>query len=78
MQEGNFLKIDSGILGDIVISVDRAKIQAQELGHSLDRELIILLIHGLLHLLGYDHIEQKDALVMQEKEKKILHCFPLY
>jgi probable rRNA maturation factor len=43
------------ILGDIVISVDTAKRQAQELGHSLEEELKRLLVHGLVHLLGYDH-----------------------
>ena len=72
MQEGSFPEIESGLLGDVVISVDRAKIQAEEIGHSMDNELTILLVHGLLHLLGYDHMEQKDAIIMREKEKNII------
>ncbi len=63
---------DSAILGDIVISTPTAQRQAQEMGHSLERELKILLVHGLLHLLGYDHIEDKDAALMQPKEAELL------
>ncbi|MGQ9631248.1 MAG: rRNA maturation RNase YbeY [bacterium] len=58
------------ILGDVVISVDTAQRQAEELGHSLERELEILLIHGILHLLGYDH--DADGGEMAEREAKIL------
>ena len=57
------------ILGDIVISFDRARIQAREEGHSLKRELTLLIIHGMLHLLGYDdttHSERKKMFVLQE------------
>jgi probable rRNA maturation factor len=57
-------------LGDIIISIDAAKRQAQELGHSIDEELKILIIHGLLHLLNYDH--EKDDGEMREKEQELL------
>jgi len=60
------------LLGDIVISVSTAQRQAQDMGHSLEQELKILLIHGLLHLLGYDHIRDEEASVMQEKEAELL------
>lgn len=57
-------------LGDIAISIDRASQQAQQFGHSLQRELAFLTVHGLLHLLGYDHIndeEQKEMFSLQEE-----------
>ena len=57
-------------LGDIIISIDSASRQAQELGHSLEEELKILIIHGLLHLLNYDH--QKDNGEMRRKEEELL------
>ena len=72
MQEGSYAEINPGLLGDVVISVDTAERQAKELGHALERELAILLIHGLLHLVGYDHIEPSDAKLMRSKEEKIL------
>lgn len=57
------------LLGSIIISVDQAKKQAEEYGHSLDRELKFLFIHGLLHLLGYDHQtieEEKEMFLLQD------------
>ena len=62
-------------LGDIVICKNKAVSQAKEYGHSLEREICFLALHGLLHLLGYDHIEKSDELVMQEKAKQILDKF---
>ena len=59
-------------LGEIIISLPQAEIQAGEHGHSLDREVAILLVHGVLHLLGYDHAEPEDTKKMQEHEKIIL------
>ncbi len=59
-------------LGDIYISVDKAKEQAEEYGHSLDRELQFLFTHGLLHLLGFDHMNEEDEKVMFELQDKIL------
>lgn len=58
------------LLGEILISIDQAKIQAEEYGHSLHREICFLFVHGLLHLLGYDHqneIEEKEMFSLQEK-----------
>lgn len=60
------------VLGDIYISVDKAKEQAKEYNHSLERELSFLGVHGLLHLLGYDHMEKKDEKVMFAKQELIL------
>lgn len=60
------------VLGDIYISVDKAKSQSNEYGHSLKRELSFLAVHGLLHLLGYNHIEKEDEKIMFEKQELIL------
>lgn len=60
------------LLGDIVISVERAKEQAQEYGHSFEREFAFLLTHGMLHLIGYDHEQEVDARVMRAMEEEIL------
>ncbi|MGA1871085.1 MAG: rRNA maturation RNase YbeY [bacterium] len=78
MQEGSFAEINHGLLGDVVISVDTAERQATEQGHTVERELTILLIHGLLHLVGYDHIEASDAQSMRREEKRILNYIELH
>ena len=62
-------------LGEIYISIDKAKSQAEEYGHSLKREICFLTVHGLLHLLGYDHIEEKDRVVMRKLEEEILESY---
>lgn len=59
-------------LGDIFISVDQATIQAQDFGHSLDRELGFLAVHGYLHLKGYDHHTPDEEKIMIEKQEEIL------
>ena len=59
-------------LGDVVISYQRALAQAEELGHAVAEELKLLVIHGILHLLGYDHQEEADAQKMREREERIL------
>lgn len=59
-------------LGDIAISIEKAKTQAKEEGISLEKELLILLTHGYLHLLGYDHKEKKEEKIMFSLQKKIL------
>ena len=59
-------------LGDIVISIERVKEQAVEYGHSFERELAYMVVHGFYHLRGEDHIEENDKLIMREKEEKVL------
>ena len=60
-------------LGDIVISIERVKEQAEEYGHSFERELAYMVVHGFYHLMGYDHIELLDKQEMREKEENILN-----
>lgn len=67
-----FIKTDYRILGDIYICLEKAKSQAEEYGHSFLRELSFLTIHGLLHLLGYDHMETEDEKVMFDLQEMIL------
>ncbi len=68
---------DINMLGDIVISVEQAWHQSQEYGHSLERELGYLLVHGLLHLLGYDHESEREQKLMREWEEKIMSAVGL-
>lgn len=64
---------DAILLGDIVISLERAKEQAEEYGHSYRREVAFLLTHSLFHLLGYDHVDsEEDERVMFAKQEKVL------
>ncbi len=65
------------MLGDIVISVETASRQAEEYGHSLEREMAYLLVHGMLHLLGYDHMEESDKKIMRQSEEIILNAIGL-
>lgn len=65
------------ILGDILISVDTAKRQAVEYNHPLIREIGFLALHGLLHLLGYDHMTEEEEKVMFGRQKEILDAFGL-
>lgn len=60
------------LFGDIVISLERAEEQRVEYGHSLEREVMYLLVHGLLHLSGYDHMEEDEKAVMRAQEEKLL------
>ena len=71
-REGEGADRDDPILGDVVISVETAARQASAYGHSPEIELRVLLIHGVLHLLGHDHIEEKDALRMRVEEQRLL------
>ncbi len=64
-------------LGDIVISTERAQEQAEEYGHSLQRELAFLTIHSLLHLLGYDHMEEEERKQMRSREEAVLSALGL-
>lgn len=60
------------LLGDIVISVDKVLEQAENYGHSIEREYAFLITHSMLHLFGFDHMEEEEAKVMEEKQKDIL------
>lgn len=62
-------------LGDIIVSLERVKEQAADYGHSFEREFYYVLTHGILHLLGYDHIEEEEKKEMREKEEEILNRF---
>ena len=60
------------VLGDIVISVDKVKSQSEEYGHSDKRELAFLVAHSMLHLFGYDHMEENDRAIMEQLQRDIL------
>ena len=65
------------ILGDIIISIEQVKIQAEEYGHSFERELAYMLVHGFYHLMGYDHMEEADKILMRQKEENILNMLEI-
>ena len=60
------------VLGDIIISIEKVEEQAKEYEHSFERELSYMIVHGFYHLMGYDHIEEKDKIIMRPKEEKVL------
>lgn len=70
--------IDNRILGDVIINTRRVMEQAEELGHSNERELSYLTVHSILHLLGYDHIEDEDKKEMREREKIAMKELSIY
>lgn len=63
---------DINVLGDIILSVERAEEQAADYGHSLRREIAFLTVHGMLHLLGYDHVEEADRLEMEKEQRYVM------
>jgi probable rRNA maturation factor len=73
--DDTFIKTEKRILGDIYISYDKVNEQALEYGHSVLREFCFLTIHGILHLLGYDHMEKEDEKVMFELQERILSAY---
>lgn len=70
-------EFEDEMLGDIIISVERARMQAEEYGHSLEREIAYLAVHGTLHLLGYDHEAELDKEEMRRKEEEVMACLGL-
>lgn len=72
--EADYFDPDTGelILGDIMISLDKVKEQAENYGHSLRREFAFLVAHSMLHLCGYDHMEEPEAKVMESRQERIL------
>ena len=73
----SFNTTDVRMLGDIYISIDKVRSQAEEYGHSFKRELFFLSLHGLLHLLGYDHMKKEDEEVMFGKQEEILNRYEI-
>ena len=63
------------VVGDIIISIDKVREQAKEYGHSDKREFFYLLTHGMLHILGYDHIKDDERNIMREKEERYLDAY---
>ena len=74
MYDGQEVDVDFGqiSLGDRVISIERASEQAKDFGHSLEREICFLVCHSMFHLLGYDHMEENDAIDMHAREEAVL------
>lgn len=72
--EADYFDPESGelILGDIIISVDKVKEQAESYGHSRKREFAFLVAHSMLHLSGYDHMEPEEAQIMEKKQEAVL------
>lgn len=61
------------LLGDVIISVEKAAEQSIEYNHSFEREMVYLTVHSIFHLLGYDHIEEEDKEIMRKKEKYVMN-----
>lgn len=78
MDEDFFIEGVDTMLGDIVICMDVAKEQAKDLGHSLDREIMYLTAHSMLHLLGYDHMEDGEKLEMRTREKEVMKILGVF
>lgn len=65
-------------LGDVVISLEQAKRQAEEFGHTLEREIVYLTVHSMLHLFGYDHMTDEEKTEMRAKEKSVLGSLRIF
>lgn len=65
------------LLGDIILSVEKIKEQAEAYGHSLTRELAFLTAHSMLHLMGYDHMEEQDRVLMEERQKLLMETLEI-
>lgn len=65
------------LLGDIVLSLEQADLQAEEYGHSVEREVGFLTVHSVLHLLGYDHMEEEEEKEMRDRQREILEGMSL-
>lgn len=70
-------KEEIDILGDIIVSIEKVKEQADEYGHSFEREIAYLVTHGMLHLLGYDHMIEEEKAQMRKREEEILEILKI-
>jgi probable rRNA maturation factor len=68
---------DEMMLGDVVICIEKACEQAEEFGHSREREIVYLFVHSVCHLLGYDHMEPEEKAEMREAEEKVMSFLDL-
>ncbi|WP_234121424.1 rRNA maturation RNase YbeY [Clostridium hydrogenum] len=75
--DDTYLDDDKLVIGDIALSLERAKEQSIEFGHSFLREALYLTVHSVLHLMGYDHMEEEDKKKMRKREEEILNNFGL-
>ena len=66
------------MLGDIIISIEKVKEQADSYGHSIEREFAFLILHSMLHLFGYDHMTEEEAAILEEKQKIILDKMKIF
>ena len=73
-EEDNYFNPETGelLLGDIIISVEKVMEQAKQYGHSAKRELAFLTAHSMMHLFGYDHMEEEERIIMEEKQRNVL------
>ena len=76
--EPEIIGADFEILGDVIISLERAKVQAEEFGHTFLREIIFLEVHGLLHLLGYDHMQDDERQEMEAEQRFIMEKLKIF
>jgi probable rRNA maturation factor len=70
--------LEEKLLGDIVISTQKVIEQAEEFGHSLDREIAYLTVHSMFHLMGYDHIDLQDKVIMRSREKEAMKILGIF
>lgn len=75
LEDSKTIELPIRLLGDIYISLEKARGQAEEYGHSFLREICFLAIHGFYHLLGYDHLTEEDERVMFQKQEEVLELF---
>lgn len=78
--ESSYFNPETGelLLGDIIISVEKVISQAEEFGHSPKRELAFLVAHSMMHLFGYDHMEEEERLIMEKKQEHVLEELKIY